>query len=105
MGDAAQVPTQWSVDVAAVAVCVLKQQKVSTGSRRREYLLNFAVISFLRVDWLELHSTAVSWRCELTYSGGGLREYGESAAKHVADVSVTKDRKKYEDEMVSGYAA
>src|SRR6202035_201688 len=47
MGDAAQVPPQWPEGVAAVAMFVLKQQKVSTGSRRRENLLNFVIMTVL----------------------------------------------------------
>jgi hypothetical protein len=66
MGDAAQVPTQWSGwsgGVAAVTVFVLKQQKVSTGSKRRENLLNCVIMTVLISIGSPLHLTAVSWRC------------------------------------------
>jgi hypothetical protein len=38
MGDAAQVPTQWSEGVAAVTEIGLKQQRASRGSRREDLL-------------------------------------------------------------------
>jgi hypothetical protein len=63
MGDAAQVPTQWSEDVAAEATFVLKQQRASRKNRRREDLLDLVIMTVLIAIGSTLHLTAVSWRC------------------------------------------
>jgi hypothetical protein len=44
MGEAAQVPTQWSVGAAAVALCGLRRQM---GSRRRNEILAWIDMAFL----------------------------------------------------------
>jgi hypothetical protein len=61
MGDAAQVPTQWSGDEAAVAVFGVKQ-RASRGSRRRQDLPDTMVMIVLISIGPTLHLTAVSWR-------------------------------------------
>jgi hypothetical protein len=58
MGDAAQVPTQWSVDVAAVAVFGM-QQRMSRQSGRKGDVLVFAIMSFLRLIGFD----ALSYPC------------------------------------------
>jgi hypothetical protein len=62
MGDAAQVPTQWSEGVAAVATVEPVEQRVSRESRRRESLPVFEVMTVLIAIGSTLHITAVSWR-------------------------------------------
>jgi hypothetical protein len=59
MGEAAQVPTQWSGDEAAEAVLVLKQQRQKRRrASGRSVLLRF--ITILRGIEVTLHLTAVS---------------------------------------------
>jgi DMSO reductase anchor subunit len=61
MGDAAQVPTQWSVGAAAVALCGLRRQM---ESRRRNEILAWVVMAVLGLSLIgsRLHLIAVSWR-------------------------------------------
>jgi hypothetical protein len=58
MGEVAQVPTQWSGDVAAVAGFGM-QQRPSRQSGRKGDVLVFAVISFLRLIGFD----ALSYLC------------------------------------------
>jgi predicted MFS family arabinose efflux permease len=61
MGDAAQVPTQWSAGVAAVALPGVNAQR---ESRRRNEILALIVMFILGLSIMasRLHLIAVSWR-------------------------------------------
>jgi hypothetical protein len=61
MGDAAQVPTQWSAGEAAVAMEGASAQR---ESRRRNEILALIDMAFLGWNMIgsRLHLIAVSWR-------------------------------------------
>jgi hypothetical protein len=60
MGEAVQVPTQWSGDAAAATVGVTTQRE----SRRRNEILALIDMAFLGWNMIgsRLHLIAVSWR-------------------------------------------
>jgi hypothetical protein len=91
MGEAAQVPTQWSVGVAAVAMGGVS---VQTESRRRNEILALIDMAFLGLNLIG--STAPSYRCfmeeqAVTYSGEGRWSTGKFAAKWSADQLAGRD--------------
>jgi hypothetical protein len=61
MGEAAQVPTQWSAGAAAVALPGVNAQR---ESRRRKEILALIVMAALGLSLIgsRLHLIAVSWR-------------------------------------------
>jgi DMSO reductase anchor subunit len=60
MGEAAQVPTQWSVGAAALAMRGVNAQR---ESRRRKEILAFVMaVLGLNLIGSMLHLIAVSWR-------------------------------------------
>jgi hypothetical protein len=105
MGEAAQVPTQWSVGAAAVALAGLRTQR----ERRRKEMLTLIVMAVLglSLSGSKLHLIAVSWR-----SGRSrivARVAGVQAIlrrKHGRGSTGEKGRaRKHDDEMAKGYAA
>jgi hypothetical protein len=86
MGEAAQVPTQWSVGEAAAAMEGASAQR---ESRRTNEILTLIDMAFLGWNMIgsRLHLIVLSCRCfveerGLTYSGEGRTSADNFAAKH-----------------------
>jgi hypothetical protein len=106
MGDAAQVPTQWSLGAAAVALPGLRMKMKNTKRNEILALFDMAVLG-LSLSGSKLHLIAVSWR-----SGRSrivARVAGVQAIlrrKHGRGSTGEKGRaRKHDDEMAKGYAA
>jgi hypothetical protein len=94
MGEAAQVPTQWSAGEAAAAMGASAQRE----SRRRNEILALMDMAFLGLKMIgsRLHLIVVSCRCfveerGLTYSGEGRWSAGKFAARWALDQLAGRD--------------